>query len=124
MSHRDYNVHQGHSGRTLYVIAVISNPVMYQSRIRLYQEFAERMRNTPNVKLITVEHAFGDRPFDVTDANNPDHVQLRGGPEYELWLKEPMMNRGFKHLYDTYPDWQYAAWIDADVELSRPDWAE
>jgi hypothetical protein len=124
MSHRDQKVHQGHTGRTLYVIAVISNPVRYESRIRLYKEFAERMANTPHVKLITVEHAFGDRPFDVTSKDNPDHVQLRGGPEYELWLKEPMMNRGFKHLYEKYPNWQYAAWIDADVEFSRTDWAE
>jgi hypothetical protein len=124
MSHRHHPVHQGHTGRTLYVIAVISNPVMYQSRIRLYKEFAERMAKYKNVKLVTVEHAFGDRPFDVTDKNNPDHVQIRGGSEFELWLKEPMVNRGFKHLYEKYPDWQYAAWIDADVEFTRPDWVD
>lgn len=116
------HAYEGKDAPTLYIIAVVSNPVRFSIRYKLYEEFRNRMRGEANVKLIEVEHAFGNRPFEITDANNPDHIQLRGGPEYELWLKEPMINRGFRHLYEKYPDWEYAAWVDADVEFTRKDW--
>lgn len=47
--------------RTLYVIAVCSNPVRYASRYRLFEEFRGRMEATPGVRLVVVEQAFGDR---------------------------------------------------------------
>ena len=111
------------SEKQLYVIGVISNPVRYKSRYRLYNQFAEHMR-AAGVTLITVEQAFGERPFMVTDANNPHHVQVRAGSESELWIKESMVNIGYRHLIQRFPRCQYVAWIDADVEFVRPDWVE
>lgn len=108
---------------TLYVIAVISNPARWQSRYRLYREFAERMRKTPGVQLITVEAAFGDRPFEVTEAGDRWHVQVRAGAQSEVWVKESLVNIGFRHLAWQAPEWKYAAWIDADVQFLREDWA-
>lgn len=116
--------HQYNNEPTLYVIAVISNPRRFSVRYQLYKEFEQRMLKEPNVKLITVEHAFGERPFEVTDSKNPYHVQLRGGPEYEIWLKEAMINRAFRHLYEKHPNWKYAAWIDADIEFTRDTWVQ
>lgn len=107
----------------LYVIAVMSNPVRYESRERLFHEFASRMEATPNVQLIRVEHALGRRPHAVTDPKCPWHVQLRGGSEYELWIKEGMINAGLKHLYKMDPNWEYVAWVDADISFDNPDWA-
>jgi hypothetical protein len=104
---------------TLYVIAVVSNPVRFKSRYRLFREFAARMYATPGVQLVIVEHAFGARPFEVTEANNPFHVQVRGAENHELWLKESLVNVGVRRLP---PDWKYMAWIDADVEFVRPNW--
>lgn len=40
-----------------------------------------------------------------------------GGP---LWVKENLINLGIKSLGD---DWQYAAWIDKDIQFLNPDWA-
>jgi hypothetical protein len=102
----------------LYVITCISNPVRYHSRYALYKDFEKRMKDA-GVILYTVEMAFGNRPFSITTADNPHHIQLRS--YFELWHKENMLNIGIRRLPI---DWEYAAWIDADVAFTRPDWAE
>lgn len=108
--------------RNLYVVCCVSNPVRFSSRYRLYKQFAEHMAES-GVTLITVEAAFGDRPFAVTDPENRWHVQVRGGAESEVWNKESLLNIGFRHLGWQAPEWKYAAWIDADTQFVRKDWA-
>jgi hypothetical protein len=76
------------------------------------------------VKCIVVEHTYHDREFQVTDHDNPDHIQLRGGPEHELWLKEGLINVGFRHLTHRYPNWRYGGWFDADIEFQDSDWVQ
>lgn len=102
---------------TLHVVAVISNPVGYETRYRLYRNFAKHISQFPNVNLITVEIAFDTRPFMVTERGNPNHIQLRSN--HELWHKENMINIGFSRLP---MDWKYAAWIDADISFGNPNW--
>lgn len=109
--------------RILYVIAPLSNPVRYRSRYRLFEAFRDRIAACPHVKLIIAEQSFGDRPFQLTERANPYHVQVRAGPESELWIKESLINIGFRHLTGLDPDWKYACWADADIEWLRPDWA-
>lgn len=104
----------------LHVVAVVSNPVRYHSRYRLYHNFKNHMRES-GVHLTTVELAFGDRPWEVTHPENPDHLQLR--TNCEIWHKENMINLGIQHLTRMRPDWRYVAWIDADVRFLRDDWA-
>lgn len=101
----------------LHVIAVISNPARYSSRVRLYREFKQRMLQA-GVTLWTIEVAFGDRPFEVTTADDPRNIQLR--TFFELWHKENMCNVALQRL----PlDWEYVAFVDADISFARPDWA-
>lgn len=71
------------------------------------------------VKLITVELAFGDRPFVVTESNDPLDIQMR--THEELWQKEAMINAAIHRLPH---NWEYVAWIDADIQFQRQDWAE
>ena len=104
----------------LHVVTCISNPVRYASRWRLYRRFAETMR-TAGVHLVTVELAYGERPFEVTEVGNPDHVQVRLPSSDELWHKENLLNLGISRLPR---DWRYVAWIDADIEFHNPDWAK
>jgi hypothetical protein len=99
-----------------WVVTVVSNFARFGSRYKLYKDFVRRLGN---VNLLTVELAFGDRPFEVTEAGNPNHVQLRTWDE--LWHKENLINIGISHLPS---DWEYVAWIDADIEFVREDWAE
>ncbi len=101
----------------LHVVTCISNPVRYQSRWRLHERFAAEMAKA-GVNLVTVELAYGERPFAVTQAGRPDHVQVRG--RTELWSKENLLNIGISRLP---PDWRYVAWIDADVRFQNPGWA-
>lgn len=102
----------------LHVIAVISNPIRFASRYRLYHEFAKRV-NDAGAPLYTVELAYGERPFAITEAGHPRHFQYR--THEELWHKENLINLGISRLPS---DWKYVAWVDADVAFARPDWAE
>ena len=99
-----------------YVIAVMTNPERYKTRPRLFEEFQERMKKY-GAKLYVVEGALGDRNFEVTEAGNPQHIQIR--TDSELWLKENLINIGISRLPST---WQYVAWIDGDIDFVRPDW--
>jgi hypothetical protein len=110
--------HRSHP-KPLYVVAVVSNPLRFKSRFKLYQRFAEHMSESGAI-LFTVEQAFGDRHFAVTDRNNPHHIQVRSYDE--LWHKENMINLGIQRVSALYPDAEYIAWIDADVEFQREDW--
>lgn len=103
----------------LHVIAVISNPIRYKSRYELYEKFKKYIDKFPNAVLHTVEIAFGDRGHYVTGEEDFGHIQLRTFDE--LWHKENMINIGLQHLPE---DWEYVAWIDADVTFSREDWVE
>lgn len=99
------------SDSTLHVVGVISNPVRYHSRYRLFRKWYERMMKTPNVKVYVVEIAYGDRQHECTESNNPQHLQLR--TKHALWHKENMINLGVRHMLPR--DWKYLAWVDCDV---------
>lgn len=100
------------SDSILYVISVISNPIRFARRLQLFEEFCERMKIEKQVKLITVELQYGNRPF-TTDAT----IKLRSTSI--IWHKENMINIAVKHLP---VDWKYMAWIDADIEFINKDW--
>lgn len=98
-----------------FVVTSISNPVRFMRRYELYHRFAEMVR-CAGVKLVTVEQAFGERPFMVTDADNEFHVQVRSFEE--LWLKERMLNLGIERA--TQHGATKVAWIDADTHPMQP----
>jgi len=100
----------------LYVITVITNPCRYSSRYNLYKNFEKMVKDAGGI-LLTVEAAFGNRPHVITEPNNPWHVQLR--TDSEIWHKENLINIGISRLPQ---DWEYVAWVDADVTFARPDW--
>jgi hypothetical protein len=97
---------------------MISNPVRFESRYRLYRKFARQMHHA-KVNLWTVEVQTGDRPFAITDPCNPRHIQLRHWDE--LWIKENALNIGISKLPD---DWETVAWVDADIEFVRKNWGD
>lgn len=104
----------------LHVIVVVSNPVNYNTRYKLAEEFIKRMEDEPNCILYVVELAYNDQEFKITSADNKRHLQLRG--THPLWHKENMINLGVKYLLPK--DWKAVAWIDADVEFDSPHWAK
>lgn len=95
-----------------YVITCISNTARYKSRYELYRKF-EAMVKSAGVKLITVEMALGDRPFEITERDNPMHLQVRSIDE--MFHKENMLNLSIQYLMQIDPQAREVAWIDADV---------
>lgn len=74
--------HKKHTHQVkLDVIAVISNPVQFNRRYELFEEFCERMEAEPQVRLMTVELQQGTRPF-ATDS------KLKFRTKDEIWYKE------------------------------------
>lgn len=104
----------------LHVCTVITNPVRYASRYKLFEAF-QSQTNGAHIIHHTVEIAYGNRPFVATQADNPHHVQLRS--PHEIWHKENALNLLFAHVIQLYPNAEYFAWVDADVTFVRADWA-
>lgn len=102
----------------LHVIAVMSNPMRYHSRVRLMKEFLARMAKS-GCTMWFVEATFGERGPQVADANNPNHIILRS--DDEIWLKESMVNVARNRLP---ADAKYIMWCDGDIEFARDNWAE
>ena len=102
----------------LYVVTCISNPCRYQTRYKLYREFEKRV-NDQGAILYTIEMAFGNRAFELTEANDKTDIQVRSS--HNIWLKECLLNKAVSHL----PlDWEYVAFLDADIQFCRPDWVK
>jgi len=101
----------------LHVISVISNPVRFASRYALYKQFQQEM-HAQGVTLYTGELAFGDRPFEVTNHSDQKHLRVRSS--HEIWHKENLINLTMRLLPQ---DWEYVAWIDADISFLNPNWA-
>lgn len=115
IAHRAFQVQADLSH--FWVVTVLSNPVRYRRRYELYWHF-KAMCEAAGVKLVTVELAFGDRPFMVTDASDPHCLQLRSIEE--LWHKENMGNLGAQHAARLDPKIKQIAWIDADLRPMAP----
>lgn len=103
------------------IISVVFNPHNFKSRYRLYHEFKKYLSNF-NVKLLTVEVAFNDRPFQCTSPDDPWNIQLRS--KHVIWLKERMINIGVKKLYKLMPNWKNFSWLDADIMFTNPHWVQ
>jgi hypothetical protein len=102
----------------LYVVTCISNPVRYHARYRHYHTFEKHMKDSGAI-LYTIEMAYANRPFEITTPCNPNHIQVRA--DDELWHKENLLNIAINRLP---PEAKYIAWIDADINFARPDWAQ
>lgn len=112
---------RGYSGdAVLHVCIVISNPVRYASRYKLFEAFKSQVEGG-HIELWVAEVAYGNRPFVITERDNDHHLQLR--TSHEIWHKEDALNKLFAHVASERPDAEYFAWVDADVTFVRPDWA-
>lgn len=104
----------------LHVCVMISNPVRFASRYKLLELFKSQV-DAGHIKLWIVEVAYGNRPFVVTERDNPQHLQLRTA--HEIWHKENALNLLMAQVISVCPEAEYLAWIDADVTFARADWA-
>ena len=100
-----------------HVIAIISNPLQYNSRYNLYKIFAEDIVRK-GAQLWALEMQTGARPHVITTKENKRHIQLWSSAlPGILWQKENLINVGISHITSRNPDWRYIAWIDADIKV-------
>jgi hypothetical protein len=102
----------------LYVVTVLDNPLRWRSRYWNYWQFQKHVEDAGGI-LITVELAMGDRLFEITDARNPYHVQVR--TRDEMFRKENLQNLGLERVPLGA---KYVACLDADVSFVRSDWCQ
>ena len=95
------------------VIAVVSNPAQFSRRYELFNEFCARLATQKNVRLTTIELQQRARPF-CTDA------KIKVSSKHELWHKENLINVAVQQLP---ADWEYMAWVDADIIFQNESWA-
>lgn len=109
-----YKINNNTNNAILYVVSVISNPAKFNTRYKLFNEFCDRMKKEKNVKLVTVELQQRARPFQT----NAD-IKLR--TDHEIWYKENLINIAINNLPS---NWEYVAWIDADIEFQNKNWVQ
>lgn len=103
----------------LHVVCTVSNPIMWKSRIRLYQEFERHMLES-GVNLTTVEVIFGDRTSELSCDPAVSHIRIPANGHALAWNKESALNIGISRLP---PEAKYIATLDADIRFHKPDWA-
>lgn len=97
----------------LYVIAVVSNPAKFKRRYELFNEFCDRIKTNPKIKLYTTELQIGDRPF-ATDS------VFKVRSKHNLWHKENLINYTVHRLPSNA---KYICSLDADIEFVNKNWA-
>lgn len=99
----------------LWSVTCYFNPLHYRNRLTNYWIFADKMAQS-GLKLLTVECAFGNDPFDLP--SSPTVLRVRS-PDI-LWQKERLLNLVIQKLP---PQAHKVAWLDNDVLFSNPGWA-
>jgi len=103
---------------TFWAITAFFNPAGYKNKYNNYRLFRENSKRQ-GLKLIVIELAFFDRPFELKKENAEILIQIRGGEKNMLWQKERLLNIGLKHLP---PDCDKVCWVDCDIIFSNDNW--
>lgn len=101
-------------GNHIAAVCAYFNPCRYPSRIRNYRRFREALE-VSGIRLLTVELAFGDEPFEV---DGDEVLRLRGGDI--MWQKERLLQIGAEKLVSE--GIEKVVLLDSDILFHAPDW--
>lgn len=113
----------------LWTVCAISNPVRYKTRNALYKRFRHHITQQLGIHLVTVEAAFGDRDYQLTEddvgetvvmntaENGVKTIDVRVGNKSFVWLKENLWNIGARYLPR---ECRYVLFADADIHFVNP----
>jgi hypothetical protein len=102
----------------LYLILPYFNFIGYRSGYNNLYSFLTTSKKYTNTRIILVEATTNTAQLPNLSNQVLKHVKVRA--DNILWIKENLINIGFKHLPD---DWKYAGWIDRDIEFKNLNWA-
>lgn len=103
---------------TLWGMTTFFNPAGYDNKEINYRKFRENSKRQ-QLKLLTVELAFGDDPFRLTEEDADVLIQLR--TQAVMWQKERLLNIGLQHLPK---DCDKIVWIDGDLIFKDDHWVK
>lgn len=101
---------------TFWGITAFFNPAGYKNKYKNYKIFRESSKKQ-GLKLLAVELAFNDKPFELKKEDAEILIQLR--TKTIFWQKERLLNIGIKNLPK---DCDKFAWIDADIIFCNNNW--
>ena len=90
------------------------NPLGYRTKLSNYETF--RANLCPDLRLITIECAFGDSDFVL---GREDCIRVRASDV--LWQKEKLLNMAAFGLPAKY---KKIAWLDCDLIFEDPNWPQ
>jgi hypothetical protein len=99
----------------LRVVVPFNNPMRWRSRLANVRRTEDGLI-AAGVDLVTVEMAYGDRPFDLPDREGVTRIRFRGNDV--LWQKENLANLGL----NAAGEWRFAATIDGDLLFHDNGW--
>ena len=75
---------------------------------------------TPDCHVVLVEGIW-NREAELPDWSYRIFRHLKFDLQSPIWVKENLINLGIKSLGE---EWEYAAWIDKDIQFLNPAWAQ
>jgi hypothetical protein len=99
----------------LWVVTTYFDAAGYRRKRANYETFRERVTGS-GLRLVTIECAFGDRPFVLPPCDGV--LQVRA--DHVMWQKERLLNLLVRRLPAAC---EKLAWLDCDVLFENPDWA-
>ncbi len=99
-------------------ITTFFNPQGYKNKLKNYLEFRAASKKQ-GLKLLTVELAFGDRPFELREKDTDTLIRLRS--DAIMWQREGLVNIGLKKLPK---DCDKFAWVDGDILFENNHWVK
>jgi len=105
---------------TLWGITAYYNPDGNKNRYENYLKFRAASQRQ-GLRLIAVELALDDRPFELKEKDAEILVQVRGGEQNIVWQKEALLNIALKRLPD---DCDKVVWLDNDILFKNEAWVK
>jgi len=106
-----------HSG-SFWGVTAFFNPAGYKNKAENYRRFRDSSKKQ-GLKLLAIECAFGDKPFELNNDDADKLIQIRTNSA--LWQKERLLNVGIENLPD---DCDRFAWLDADIMFLNDNWVK
>lgn len=100
----------------LYVVLPYFNYCGFRRRQELFIKFVHEVSHVKGIRIIVSELV---GPSKLPKLPVWKHIKNRS--DSPVWMKEKLINVGIKTLPD---DWNYVAWIDADITFLNPDWVQ
>jgi hypothetical protein len=95
-------------------ITCFYNPSNYKTKLANYERF--RAKLVSQLRLLTIECAFGDSNFVL---GNADCLRVRA--EHVLWQKERLLNIAARHVPSRY---KKIIWLDCDLIFENEKWPQ